>query len=161
MQRYVDIQILCKMFVNLFLYVLKIIRLAGNSQATMSINIKPRPGEFPSSEEIDKPMNQQDPGIYICICIYVCVYCVVYQLIGSLDVFVHKRHILCILGMNPSYANSQGMEPSFDISHERIKGVHNHEMKRKQFSKTKTTTQPTMISTASSDKHVVVCVKNC
>lgn len=28
----------------------------------MNINIKPQPGEFPSSEEIDKPMNQQDPG---------------------------------------------------------------------------------------------------
>lgn len=40
--------------------------LAGNSQATMNINIKPQPGEFPSSEEIDKPLNQQDPGtIYI------------------------------------------------------------------------------------------------
>jgi len=35
---------------------------AGNAQATMNINIKPQPGEFPSSEEIDKPMNQQDPG---------------------------------------------------------------------------------------------------
>lgn len=35
----------------------------GNAQATMNINIKPQPGEFPSSEEIDKPMNQQDPGI--------------------------------------------------------------------------------------------------
>jgi len=28
----------------------------------MNINIKPQPGEFPSSEEIDKPLNQQDPG---------------------------------------------------------------------------------------------------
>lgn len=36
----------------------------GNAQATMNINIKPQPGEFPSSEEIDKPMNQQDPGIH-------------------------------------------------------------------------------------------------
>lgn len=36
----------------------------GNAQATMNINIKPQPGEFPSSEEIDKPMNQQDPGVY-------------------------------------------------------------------------------------------------
>lgn len=35
---------------------------AGNAQATMNINIKPQPGEIPSSEEIDKPMNQQDPG---------------------------------------------------------------------------------------------------
>ncbi|KAL4122159.1 hypothetical protein QTP88_014540 [Uroleucon formosanum] len=37
--------------------------MAGNAQATMNINIKPQPGEFPSSEEIDKPLNQQDPGI--------------------------------------------------------------------------------------------------
>lgn len=36
---------------------------AGNDQAIMNMNIKPQPGEFPSSEEIDKPMNQQDPGM--------------------------------------------------------------------------------------------------
>lgn len=37
---------------------------AGNAQATINVNIKPLPGDFPSSEEIDKPMNQQDPGAY-------------------------------------------------------------------------------------------------
>lgn len=36
----------------------------GNAQSTMVIIIKPMPGEFPSSEEIDKPMNQQDPGTF-------------------------------------------------------------------------------------------------
>lgn len=51
---------------NVLMTLLFIYCLAGNSQATMNINIKPQPGEFPSSEEIDKPLNQQDPGtIYI------------------------------------------------------------------------------------------------
>jgi len=45
-----------------------VFRIAGNAQATMNINIKPQPGEFPSSEEIDKPLNQQDPGtIYVLV----------------------------------------------------------------------------------------------
>lgn len=58
--------------------------------------------------------------------------------------------------MNPSYANPQGIEPSFDISHERIKGQHSHEQKRKQLLRQKITPLSTVSSTASSDKHVVV-----
>ncbi|XP_025201047.1 ADAMTS-like protein 1 isoform X1 [Melanaphis sacchari] len=98
--------------------------MAGNAQATMNINIKPQPGEFPSSEEIDKPLNQQDPGT------------------------------------NPSYANPQGIEPSFDISHERIKGEHNREQKHKQSRQKTTTMQSTVTNTASSEKHVVETEKN-
>lgn len=59
-------------------------------------------------------------------------------------------------GMNPSYANPQGMEPSFDISHERIKGEHNREQKHSK-SRKKTTTQSAWpASTTSSDKHFAV-----
>lgn len=60
--------------------------------------------------------------------------------------------------MNPPYANPQGIEPSFDISHERIKGEQNHEHKRKQSIRQKATTQSTILSTASSEKHVVASV---
>ncbi|XP_050540146.1 ADAMTS-like protein 1 isoform X3 [Daktulosphaira vitifoliae] len=86
---------------------------AGNVRATMNISIKPRPGEFPSSEEIDKPMNQQDPGV------------------------------------NPSFSNPQGIEPSFDISHEQIKGEHNRETKHKSKGKLKTTQAPPSTSFSS------------
>ncbi|XP_050540145.1 protein madd-4 isoform X2 [Daktulosphaira vitifoliae] len=95
---------------------------AGNVRATMNISIKPRPGEFPSSEEIDKPMNQQDPGV------------------------------------NPSFSNPQGIEPSFDISHEQIKGEHNRETKHKSKGKLKTTQAPPSTSFSShvgSEKSVI------
>lgn len=62
-------------------------------------------------------------------------------------------------GVNPSYANAQGIEPAFDISHERIKGEHNREQKRKQSSRQKTTTWPAMeTSTAASDKRIVASI---
>lgn len=59
-------------------------------------------------------------------------------------------------GTNPSYASPQGIEPSFDISHERIKGEHNREKIRKKLLKQESTTPPTARSTPSTDKHVVV-----
>lgn len=61
-------------------------------------------------------------------------------------------------GMNPSYANPQGIEPSFDISHERIKGEHNREQKHKQSRQKTTTIQSTVTSTATSEKHVVASI---
>lgn len=61
-------------------------------------------------------------------------------------------------GTNPSYANPQGIEPSFDISHERIKGEHNREQKHKQSRQKTTTMQSTVTSTASSEKHVVASI---
>ncbi|XP_050432686.1 ADAMTS-like protein 1 isoform X2 [Adelges cooleyi] len=90
---------------------------AGNVRATMNISIKPRPGEFPSSEEIDKPMNQQDTDA------------------------------------SPSFASPQGIDPTFDISHERIKGEHNRELKRKSKGKLKST-QSTPQSTTSTNPQV-------
>lgn len=61
-------------------------------------------------------------------------------------------------GMNPSYGNPQGIEPSFDISHERIKGEHNREQKHKQSRQKTTTIQSTVTSTASSEKHIVASI---
>ena len=61
-------------------------------------------------------------------------------------------------GMNPSYANPQGIEPSFDISHERIKGEHNREQKHKHLRQKTTTIQSTVTSTASSEKHIVASI---
>lgn len=57
------------------------------------------------------------------------------------------------IGANPPYANPQGIEPSFDISHEQIKGEHNHETKHKPKGKLKTTQSPQ--STTFSSPHVV------
>jgi len=69
--------------------------------------------------------------------------------------------VVCSLkGMSPSYASPQGIEPSFDISHERIKGEHNREKMRKKLSKQESTATPSEArSTPSSDKHVVVSVR--